>query len=42
MGESYLVTGRICRIRVSEVIRKKGRLTQEAIRDLLPPTGGRG
>ena len=41
MGESYLVTGRICRIRVSEVIGKKGRLTQKAIRDLLPPTGGR-
>jgi hypothetical protein len=36
MGESYLVTGRICRIRVSNVIGKKGRLTQEAIRDLLP------
>jgi len=41
MSESYLVTGRICQIRVSEVIGKKGRLTQEAIRDLLPPTGER-
>ncbi len=41
MGESYLVIGRICRIRISEVIGKKGRLTQEAIRDLLPQTGER-
>jgi hypothetical protein len=39
MGESYLVTGRICRIRVSDVIGKKGRLTQDAIRDLLPFPG---
>jgi hypothetical protein len=36
MGESYLVAGRICRIRVSDVLGKKGRLTKEAIRDLLP------
>lgn len=36
MGESYLVAGRICRIRVSDVIGKKGRLTKEAIRDHLP------
>ena len=36
MGESYLMAGRICRIRVSDVIGKKGRLTKEAIGDLLP------
>ncbi|MCU0629467.1 MAG: type II toxin-antitoxin system PemK/MazF family toxin [Methanoregulaceae archaeon] len=36
MGESYLVTGRTCRIRVSDVLGKKGRLTKEAIRDILP------
>lgn len=39
MGESYLVTGRICRIRVSDVLGKKGRLTKEAIRDFLPVAG---
>ena len=39
IGESYLIAGRICRIRVSDVIGKKGRLTQEAIRDLLPFPG---
>jgi hypothetical protein len=39
MGESYLDAGRICRIRVSDVLGKKGRLTKEAIRDLLPPPG---
>jgi hypothetical protein len=36
LGESYLVAGRICRIRVSDIIGKKGRLTKEAVRDLLP------
>jgi len=39
MGESYLVTGRICRVRVSDVLGKKGRLTKEAIRDFLPLAG---
>ena len=39
MGESYLIAGRICRIRVSDVIGKKGRLTKEAIGDLLPSPG---
>ena len=39
MGESYLMAGRICRIRVSDVIGKKGRLTKEAIGDLLPSPG---
>jgi hypothetical protein len=39
MGESYLITGRICCIRVSDVLGKKGRLTKEAIRDFLPSTG---
>lgn len=34
--ESYLLAGRICRIRVSEVLGKKGRLTTVAIRELLP------
>ena len=39
MGESYLLAGRICRIRVSDIIGKKGRLTAKAINDLLPSPG---
>ena len=34
--KSYLIADRICRIRVSDVLGKKGRLTTEAIRELLP------
>ena len=39
LGESYLVTSRVCRIRVSDILGKKGRLTKEAMRDLLPSPG---
>lgn len=35
-GESYLLTTRICTIRAADVVGKKGRLSEEAIRDLLP------
>lgn len=36
LAVSYLLTGRVCRVRVADVIGKKGRLTGDAIRDLLP------
>ena len=35
-GESYLLTTRICTIRAADVVGKKGRLSDEAIRELLP------
>jgi hypothetical protein len=34
--ESYLLADRICRVRVSEVLGKKGRLSTDAIREYLP------
>ena len=40
MAESYLLCSRICRIRVSDVIGKKGRLTKEMIRNLPFPEKG--
>ncbi|HNQ25806.1 MAG TPA: type II toxin-antitoxin system PemK/MazF family toxin [Methanoregulaceae archaeon] len=40
VAESYLVCSRICRIRVSDVIGKKGRLTSDMIQNLpVPETG---
>jgi hypothetical protein len=39
--ESYLIADRICRIRVSEVLGKKGRLTTDAIRKHLPFSDGK-
>lgn len=33
---SYVLTGRICPIRIADVIGKKGRLTRDTIRELLP------
>ena len=41
LAESYLVCTRICRIRVSDVIGKKGRLTREMIQNLPVPEKGR-
>ena len=35
-GESYLLTTRTCTIRAADVVGKKGRLSEEALRDLLP------
>ena len=40
VAESYLVCSRICRIRVSDVIGKKGRLTREMIQTLPVPKKG--
>ena len=40
VAESYLVCSRICRIRVSDVIGKKGRLTREMIQNLPVPEKG--
>ncbi len=40
VAESYLVCSRICRIRVSDVIGKKGRLTREMIQNLPVPERG--
>ena len=40
VAESYLVCSRICRIRVSDVIGKKGRLTSDMIQNLPIPEKG--
>lgn len=43
--ESYILTSRVCRIRCSDIIGKKGRLTEETIADLpvrVPPDQKRG